>query len=213
MNRAGLCAFAIVTAAAGTAHADRREASLHAHAVGGALTLGDARSDGTGLASGIAARASYATSNAFQYDAQLTLLAARASFASASFMPAGRPPVSGPFTRSAQASRLDAGATLRLGVQWIPTLRVAAGAQLVRRGAPTVDLGAATADGEEATGVAAALDLNLVGIATVGLDYRVNRRLIVGAAAGVVQAVPGVGPTWRTFDVTLHAAYYWYPRW
>lgn len=207
-------ALVLVTAAlsARPVHADRREASLHAHLVGGAVTLGDDRGDGSGIAGGIAVRASYATTNLFQYDAELSLLAARASFDSATFAPAGRPPVTGPFTRSAQATRLDAGVTFRLGVRLIPTARLAAGIQAVRRGAPTVDLGTTTAEGEDATGVAADFGLNVVGTATVGLDYRVNRRVIIGAAAGAAIAAPGIGPTWRSFDVTVHGAWYWYPR-
>lgn len=210
--RAAVLVVITWTLGVGAAQADRREASLHAHLVAGAVTLGDDRGDGSGAVGGVATRTSYATSNLFQYDAELSVLAGRASFDSATFAPPGRPSVTGPFTRSAQAARLDAGVTFRFGVRWIPTARLAAGVQLVRRGAPTVDLGTTTAEGEDATGVPADVTLNLIGTATLGLDYRINRRVIIGAAAGTVLGAPGVGPTWRSFDVTVHGAWYWYPR-
>jgi hypothetical protein len=208
--RAPLALATAIVVAPATAAADRREASLHAHAIGGLVTLGGPATDDTSsaLALGVAARASYATSNRFQYDAQLAVLAGSADWDRGTFDTRGGT-VTGPFSRGVQAARLDAGVTLRFGVALIPTVRVALGVQGVRYGAAEVDNGASTvtAAGSDALG------LHLIGSASAGLDYRVNRRLIVGAAAGASLAVPGVGEAWRSFDVTLHAAYYYYPRW
>ena len=156
-------------------------------------------------------RASKATRNSFQYDTQLTLGYGRASFDAGQFLLGGGTPMTVPFTVSSQLARLDAGVTLRLGVRWIPTVRLAVGAQAVRRGSPV-----ATAGGFEFTGddtAPSSLSAHLSGSATVGLDYRMSRRLIVGVALGATAAVPGVGDSWREATITVHAARYWYPRW
>lgn len=211
--RPAICLAALLATTA-LAYADRREASVHAHAIGGAVTMDDDAStsgSGTGALAGLAVRASYATRNAWQYDTQLTLGYGRASFDAGQFLLGGGTPMTVPFTVSSQLARLDAGVTLRLGVRWIPTVRLAVGAQAVRRGSPV-----ATAGGFEFTGDDTAppsLSANLIGSATVGLDYRMSRRLIVGAAVGATTAVPGVGDSWREATITVHAARYWYPRW
>ncbi len=204
-----------VTLVAGLAHADRREASLHAHMVGGVATSADeaVSSDATAPLGGLAVRASYATSNLYQYDVSLSLLGTGgASFSSATFMPAGRPPVTGPFTVGQQVTRLDGGITLRFGVAWIPTVRLASGVQGRRRGGPIVMGGGGEVSGEDATGRGAALVVDVVGTATVGLDHRINRRLIVGVAIGASMAVPLGGEAFRTLEATLHVSRYWYPR-
>lgn len=206
-------AAAVATAAAsGVAHADRREASLHAELVGGALATGDTDAPGaTSLVplAGLAARASYATHDAYQYDVALTLLrAGEAAFGPHTFTPAGRPPVSGPYQVGALLARVDGGVTLRLGVRWIPTVRLAAGVQLRRLGEAEV-----TTPGGTLTGRDAGLAFELIGAGAIGLDHRVNRRLIVGISTGVSLAVPVSGPPARTVELTLHGAYYWYPRW
>lgn len=195
--------------AAAPAHADRRETSLHAHVVGGALALDDHDAAGTGGWGGLALRASKATHNSFQYDAQLTLGYGAASFDAGTFRLQGGAPVMAPYTLASQLARLDAGVTLRLGVRWIPTVRIAAGVQGTRRASPVVSYNGSEFSGDD-SGQAPQLSVNLVGSTTVGLDYRWNRRWIVGAAAGASASVPGVGDAWRSFDVTAHAAYYWY---
>jgi hypothetical protein len=197
------------------AAADRREASVHAHLVGAFLNAGDEASvnggRGSGPLGGLAVRASFATRNSYQYDVALSLLAGRASFDQGVFTPMGMPSRTGPFTVATQAARLDGGVTVRLGVRWIPTVRVAAGLQARHRGAPVVTVGGIEIN-ESMTGRSADLQLDAVGVADVGLDFRVNRRVIVGAAAGASYAVPIGGEAFRTVEVTAHAAYYWYPR-
>lgn len=215
----GLGALAVglglVTLGASTARADRREASLHAHAVAGLATAGDAAAaeDGSAPLGGLAVRASYATHNAFQYDAALTLLATGgAGFPSTTFTPPGRPPLTGAYTVATQLARLDGGVTLRPGVVWIPTVRLAAGVQARRSGGPVVESGGMSVSGEALTGRGSDLGVDVVGVATVGLDHRIDRRLIVGAAVGASYAVPLGGEAFRTLEVTLHVSRYWYPR-
>ena len=211
--RRAAVAAVLLCATSRVAAADRREASLHAHLVGAFLTARDEASPslGSGPLGGVAVRASFATSNSYQYDLALSFLAGRVSFDEGRFTPMDLPERTGPFTITTQAARLDGGVTLRLGVRWIPTVRVAAGLQARHRGAP-----AATVDGiaidPSQIGRDADFQLDAVGVADVGLDFRVNRRLIVGAAAGASYAVPLGGEAFRTVEVTVHAAYYWYPR-
>lgn len=216
LRRAGLGTLAgalVLGAAPGLAAADRREASVHAHLVGAFASAGDeaSASPGTGPLGGVAVRASFATRNHYQYDVALAVLAGRTSFDQGRFAPTGLPPRTGPFTIATQAVRLDGGVTLRLGVRWIPTLRVAAGVQARHRGAPAVTVGG-VAVAQDQIGRAGDLALDAVGLADLGLDLRLSRRLIVGAAAGASYAVPLGGEGFRTLEVTAHAAYYWYPR-
>jgi hypothetical protein len=205
-------AAAVVAAPAADARADRREASLHGHLVAGALATGDvdagAATDRVPLL-GLALRASYTTRDRFQYDVALSLLGAgAAAFPAHTFAPPGRPPVTGPYQVGSLVTRLDGGVTLRLGVRWIPTVRLGAGLQLRRVGEARVAAGAGTFVGRDPR-----LELDLVGTATVGLDHRVHRRLVVGVAAGGSLAVAGGGASTHTVEVTVHGAYSWYPRW
>lgn len=203
--------FIAVIATTPHAHADRRETSVHAHVVGGALALADHDATGSGGWGGLAVRASKATHNSFQYDAQLTFGYGAASFDEGTFALQGGTLVMAPYTMASQMARLDAGVTLRLGVRWIPTVRVAAGVQGTRRASPVVTYNGIEFSGD-ASGQAPQLTANLVGTATVGLDYRWNRRWIIGAAAGAASSVPGLGDAWRSVEVTAHAAFYWYAR-
>lgn len=214
-RRAALVAGALVLGAQiELAAADRREASVHAQLLGAFASVGDEASTdrGSGPLGGVGVRASYATSNSYQYDVELAFLAGRARFDEGTFAATGQPPATGPFTVAMQAARLDGGVTLRLGVRWIPTLRVAAGLQARHRGIPVVTVGGLTLS-EDRTGRTGDFSLDAVGVATVGLDYRLGRRLIVGAAAGASYAVPLGGESFRTLEFTAHAAYFWYPRW
>lgn len=199
----------------GPAHADRREASLHAHLIGGLATSADAAASSSASTplGGLAVRASYATTNAFQYDAALSLLATGgAGFPEATFAPPGRPPVTGAYTVAQQLARLDGGVTVRPGVVWIPTVRLAVGVQARRAGGPVVTSGGMEITGRDRTGRGADLGVDAVGVATVGLDHRVNRRLLVGVAAGASYAVPLGGEAFRTLELTVHVSRYWYPR-
>lgn len=214
-----LALVAVATSALPIAHADRREASIHAQLVAGVATTGYATGNGaapsaSALMGGLGVRASYATHNDYQYDAALTLLTTSgAAFDAATFTPPNRAPLTGPFTAATQLARLDAGTTLRLGVAYIPTARLAFGAQTRRLGAPTVMVGGEDFRGAARTGRASEYMLDLVGVASIGFDHRINRRLIIGAAIGASYAVPLGGEAFRTVEIMIHVSRYHYPRW
>lgn len=237
----GLAAVAVTDPDA-IACADRYEASLHAHAIGGAASAGDpaaARAAWTVLG-GAGVRASYARSNRWQLDAQVSALAGgAAAFARGHFTFDGEP-VDAPFAVSTRLARLDLGATARFGVRIVPTVRLAAGVQARWRGAPVVHLPGG--DRADADGRAAGVLIEPVAIASAGIDVRLDEHLVVGAAVGgsVVLGAGAFGGSggggaggggaggggaggaggdasasgaWRTIEATAHVAYYWYPLW
>ena len=201
-----------VLVGAGVARADRYESSLHVQAVGGLAQTGDV--DGRGLSSaplgGLEVRASYATSDWYQYDLAVTGFGTgTAGFAAAEFTLPGGETVAGPFEVGSAGLRVDGGVTVRLGVQVIPTFRLGVGFQARRIGSPTVETSVLEVDAHRP----GRIERELVGLGSVGLDYRFNRRLIAGAAVGGVYAVPVGGVGFRSLEATAHVAYYWYPLW
>ncbi len=216
MRARGVVIVALLTAAApGVARADAEEASLHAHAIFGVARLADGDSTSgepaTAPLAGLAVRGSYATRDWFQYDASVALAATgAATFGEGTFAPPGAPPVTGEYETTAQLARVDAGVTLRLGVRFIPTVRLALGAEGRRVSAPTVMLGA----GVERDDVrAASLGVDLLGSFGVGLDVRLDRRNVIGVAVGGSYAVPLGGDAFQTVEGYVHWSRYWYPRW
>jgi hypothetical protein len=204
--------IAALVAAPAAARADAEEASLHVHLVGGAARLADADAEGDQRALapllGVAGRVAYATSDWFQVETALTLAGTgAAAYDLGSFAPPGRPAVAGPFSLSTHLARAEVGVTARLGVQVIPTVRVFAGAQARHLTEVTVD-----DRGLDAFGRDAAWKADLVAGGALGLDVRVNRRLIVGGGVGGTVAVPLGGPAMQTVEAFVHVARYWYPR-
>jgi len=213
MRGSSLVLAATLVAAPAIARADADEASLDVHLVGGVAQAGDADAEGEEVATaplaGLTGRFSYATSDWFQYEAALTVAGTGdASYEMGSFAPPDAPPVTGPFSVATHLARLELGATVRLGVRYIPTLRIFAGAQGRHRTGALVDIMGADREGRDAEWGA-----DLVGGGEVGLDYRINRRLVIGAALGATYALPLGGESFRTFEGFAHASYYWYPRW
>jgi len=194
------------------ARADRAEASLHAHAVGGVAIVSDQATSASATTplAGVAVRASYAQSNLWQYDAQLTFATTTAaSFRDGAFTLGGESIDGVPFALTTRLLRLDAGVTFRFGVQVIPTLRLAIGVEERFRGAPAIAIGGSE---QHPDGRGSATAMDLAGVGAVGLDYRVGPRLIVGASVGGSVAVVG-SPGWKTVEASAHLAYYFYPLW
>jgi hypothetical protein len=201
-------ALAIVAALATEARADQDEASYHLQLVGGVARLGDDAAVDDAVAvtplGGVAGRVSYATRDWLQYDAAATIAASGAAgFAMGHFTPPDAPDASGPFSVSAQLARVDVGATARLGVRWIPTARLAIGAQGRRTSAP---------DGFPGQVREPSIGADLVAVASIGVDYRIDRRTIIGVSAGGSYALPLGGAGFQTMEATVFWAHYWYPR-
>ncbi len=198
------------------ARADEDEASLHVQLVGGLARIADdnATPEGTiatAPLAGLTARFGFATSDWFQWDAAATVAGTTAaSFDAGHFEPPDVPAVDGPFTIAAHLARVDAGATARFGVRYIPTVRVGLGAQLRHMTAPVVTI-APGVDVEDAR--AASFGVDLVATGSIGFDYRVNRRTIVGIAVGGSYAIPLGGAGFQTLEASLMWSRYWYPRW
>ena len=211
----GLIAL-LVGGSAGAAHADRREASLHAHVVGGSRRHHRRRGAGSRGAAGRARgarRLRHPTTASSSTSRSRSSATGGAGFPDGTFHPAGRPPVSGPFAIATRVTRLDGGATLAPRRARGSRRCDSPAASRVATAAPRCVTGRRRARAAATPpGAAAPSALDLVATATAGLDHRLGRRCIVGAAAGGSLALPLGGESFRTFEVTLHAAYYWYPR-
>jgi len=112
--------------------------------------------------------------------------------------------------RGTTLAGVEAGATLRLGARFIPTLTVAVGPQL--RLFPS----AAVTDSQtnlELGSLAGRSEFDLTARLGAGFDYRMSARWIIGARASVRQSLGIATGSARTAGVMLHASYYWYPRW
>lgn len=192
------------------AHADKDEASLHAHVQFGRARMGIREAPGqTDSASfvGVGARATYATSNWYAYEASVWL---------------GE--LTGPVqytvdtTAGAQLWRwrmawagADVGITTRLGVRFIPTLHVALGVQkrLAWQGSAVVPVNGDTPEKFWLNESWQALDLT--GTLGAGLDYRVADHWIAGLGMTVRRALVAESP-FQTFAATFHLSYYFYPE-
>jgi len=152
---------------------------------------------------GLGARFTYATSDHFAYETRLSL----AQTGMARYAGVTYESDEGELERATRLARLTAGVTARLGVRFIPTLHLSAGAQARQlvSGRIVDQTGAGLAS------VPNASEIDLVVSGAVGFDYRVNRRLVLGASAGATHAFGG--PAYDAVQGTAHLAYYWYPRW
>lgn len=114
------------------------------------------------------------------------------------------------FERRIVAGGLDAGATLRLGVRFIPTATLAVGPQL--RFHPEAP-GFHPTTGLPVGPVESQLVFDLTARASVGFDLRLGPRWVIGTRASVRQAL-GLGDgSWRSFEGMLHLSTYWYSGW
>ncbi len=191
-------------AAPARAFADADETSVHAEATGGAVQLGDPAGGGASTVAlvGGAVRFTAATRDWFAW--QLQAYGGATSAGQYTFDSQG---TARELSRGAIVAGLDAGATLRLGVRYIPTATLAIGPQLrllpearLVRPDTGVALGTAAADHR----------FDLTARLSVGLDVRLGPRLVIGARAGVRQALGLAAGSWRSFEGTLQVAYYWY---
>jgi len=193
--------------AASTAHADRYEASIDVHPLGGLAAVADAGTSATVPYGGLAGRLTYGLRHWLALDGELAFAQlATARYDDVMLSIDGGRPMPGSLERRARFGRASVGTTLRLGVAVIPTLYVGFGAQ--GRWRDDGRMGRYVPDGYDR-----ALSLDLTATARAGLDLRLDRRWIVGVAVGATHAFPIGAPGLDVVEGTASLSYYWYPNW
>jgi hypothetical protein len=217
----------VVAGLIGTArvHADQYEAALSvrpAGAVGrvaepvGAVAASGDRAAAPVVASvyggGLDVGLSYGLRDWLDVGAELDVVGfTQATYASANVTISGNP-FMGRVERTTRAAQLHLGATLRLGVAWVPTCYLGVGLGARQRTAGTLgfdDQGARVLLTPDDMG--AGMSLDVVTAARVGLEHRLDRRWTVGVDAGIRHAI-GIGASsLDILAVNLSLAYTWYP--
>src|SRR5687767_14274185 len=108
-----------------------------------------------------------------------------------------------------RAVRATVGVSARFGARWIPTATVAAGYQ------QRFLTGGAFIDGERVLVdyLSTETASDLLVMASVGLEYRIDRHFMVGLSAQVVHAFALGGPAYDGVEIPLRVSYSWYPGW
>jgi hypothetical protein len=211
-----LGAAALAAALAPPARADRHEASIAVRPTGQLAWIAERGADaaamvpGAGLTGGL----HVGVRNWLDLGGELAAGAfGGATYASAT-LPIDGNPRTGVLSRHTRTLQLRGVATLRLGVGWVPTIQLAAGAGARQRSAAQLRTRSSGAelvlvpDGEDAK-----LALDLVAALRVGLDRRLTRRWTIGASVGAARCL-GVGtPDIQLADATLSISYNWYHLW
>jgi hypothetical protein len=211
-----LCAVAPAAWLAAPARADRHEASISVRPAGQLARIADrgtgerAVVPGGGLAGGL----SVGLRNWLDVGGELAAFAfGEATYALAT-LPVGANPRTGSLSRRTRTVQVRGAATLRLGVGWVPTIQLAAGAGARLRAAARLETFvsqmplALVPDGE-----GAALAIDLIAALRLGLDRRLTRHWTIGASVGAAHCF-GLGtPDMQLADATISIAYNWYHLW
>lgn len=201
------CIAALVAAGAGAVHADENELSLHAELQLGRAAFGDPAmvqetTERAGFL-GIGARATYAIHDWYAFEAHLTwgqLTPGPARFTR---------PDGTSFARTLSWLRLDGGITARLGVEYIPTLHAAVGAQSRFGGEAIVSYPVWDVPDDDGY-----VSFDLMGTLGAGFDWRPpgdGDHWVVGGLAMVQRALVSTGPSYEAMSLMVHVAYYFYP--
>jgi hypothetical protein len=198
-----------VLGAATEVRADEHEAELGASATGGLARVAEkgATDADTVPAVGVGARLSYGVRNWLAVEGHVAIASlGEAEYQDMRVSIAGGSPRDGDLTRTTRTARAVGGALLRGGVAWVPTAFLGAGVQGRWQGAAAFSATGGTPDGYDDT-----LAVDLVATARVGLDRRLGRRWVVGAAVGVTHAFPLGGPAFDVVEGGLSLGAFWYP--
>jgi hypothetical protein len=211
-RRSGASAVVLgVLLGAGVAHADHFEAQWSARPLVGETLLKEGGSSSTqrAMTGGLSLGLSYGLSNGLDLGVELvTLMAQRVRFSNTMVQLDGGSFVQGRMTRQMGTALLLLGPTWRFGVSWIPVITLAAGggARYRSAGAFTgqeLDL----APGEKAQTAV----LDLAATARVGLEHRINRRLVVGVYASGIASWSPSAPMLPVAMLSVGASYVHYP--
>lgn len=200
------------------AHADKDEASLHAHVQFGKATMGEIDAPSVTDSApfvGVGARATYAISNWYAFEASL------------GYGHLQRQTVHTIDTKVGEVERswhtvwtqADLGITARLGVRFIPTLHAALGVQLRTwqggRETRGTSLGCRPKNPDIPVMCSENLPdqamLEIVGTLGAGLDYRLGDHWVAGVAVTGQRAALAEAP-FHTIAATFHFSYYFYPE-
>jgi hypothetical protein len=200
---------------AATAHADRYEATLSLRPTGGLASIHE---DGAPAAAsvrtlGLAGGLAWGLRNWLDLGVDLAAVdAAQATFDDTTVKITGTPHT-GQVTRQSRLALARVGATLRLGVGWVPTLYLGLGPALRSRSDATIVRDATGPIGLVPDNGQGGLSVDLATTLRLGLDLRLTRRWSVGLAAGVTHLL-GVGaPSLDLVEGSLAVGYSWYPLW
>jgi len=202
------------------AHADRYEAAFVVRPVGAvgrvAEPVGMGGSTGAPVVAsiyggGLAAGLSYGLRDWLDVGAELEAAGfTRATYDSASVMIENNP-FMGRVERTTRAAQLRFGATLRLGVAWVPTLSLGLGLGARQRTAATLRFDDQRVLLLTPDDMGASMSVDLLTAARVGLEHRLDRRWTIGVAAGAGHALGLGAPSLDILSMNLSLAYTWYP--
>jgi len=212
MKRGAVALLAVALASTSVAHADRYEATISVRPEGVLARVDDVgtRTPAMVAGGGLAAGLSWGMRNWLDLGAELAAVSlTRARYDGATADVFGVPQM-GELSRTTRLAQLRGVATLRLGVGWVPVVRLAIGVGGRQRTAARFAYGSAIVipDGDEAE-----IGLDVVVGLRLGLEHRVTRRWSVGLSAGATECL-GIGaPDLQLFDAQLSLGYTWYPLW
>ena len=203
-------AVVLLLVVASPALADKYEASMDVHPVGGLATVHEAAAEAVTVPfGGLAARFGYGLEHWLEIDAEVAFAQlARAHYENVQVTVDRGPEMPADIDRMTRVGRASIGALFRFGVELIPTVYIGAGMQGRWRDAAMLSSTAFVPDGYDTD-----LSLDLTVTARVGLDYRPHRRWVLGASVGVTHAFAIGAPGLDALEGTLAASYYWYPPW
>lgn len=200
-----------------TAAADTYEATLSVRPIGGtARFTEDVAMGGQGLAAstyrgGLAAGLAYGVRNWLDVGGELVAASfSEASYDSAMVTITGVPTV-GRLTRTSRLAQLRAGATLRLGVGWVPTLYLGMGGNA--RLPSDAALQGAGQTSRTPNNLSATVLFDLAVIGRIGFEHRLDRRWSVGFSIEAVRTAGFGGPPVDMLSAGISGAYTWYPGW
>lgn len=207
MRGAAIITLVAALAAPATAAADADETSVHLELGGGLATVGDPAGGTTETTptAGGAARFTLARVDWLAYEVTGYGLATGTA-RHTDLMFEG---LDAEIERRVTALGVEGGASLRLGVRWIPIVAVAIGPQVrlyprVPALEPETAAVLGSYDGESV--------LDLAARVSVGIDHRLSARWVAGVRLDARQTL-GLGDGALTsVGATVHVAYYWYAR-
>jgi len=160
------------------------------------------------MVGGLALGFAYGVSNGLDVGGELIALGTTAPRFMGTAVIDGGAPYHGPLTRRTDAALLLLGPTWRFGVSWVPVLTIAAGGGARHRSDGTLaDFGITLNDKR------ASFAFDFAATSRIGLEHRVNRRLVVGAYASGLSTWGPSAPLLSVASVSVGFSYVSYPLW